>query len=56
MSKMTDIEKERLDVAEHHVGRLLNMYKAKERKDKKDLERLRLIEASMRNIEILRLL
>lgn len=55
MSKLTDIEKERLDVAEHHMDRLLREYKAKPRTGK-DLEKLKLLEQAQQNLEMVRLL
>lgn len=52
---LSDIEQERLDVAEHHVNRLLLHYKSKPRKGK-DLERLKLFEQAMQKLEAARLL
>lgn len=52
---MTDIEQERLDVAEHHVHRLVLHYKSKPRKGK-ELERLKLLESALKNLEAARLL
>lgn len=52
---MTDIEEERLDVAQNAVNRLLVHYKSKPRKGK-ELERLKLFEAAMQKLEAARLL
>lgn len=52
---MNPLEKERLDVAEHHMDRLLREYKSKPRSGK-DLERLKHFEQAMQHLEAARIL
>jgi hypothetical protein len=55
MSNMTDVEQERLDVAETSVERLLRLYKQKPRKGK-DLKRLAYLEEALQRLQAARLL
>lgn len=49
------MEDERLDVAEHHVQRLVSLCKSKQRKGK-ELERLKLFENALAQLQAARLL
>ncbi len=53
---LTDVEQERLDVAEHHVHRLVLHYKSRKPRKGKELERLKLFEQALANLEAARLL